>query len=419
MGIGLLALAGMMPGVLTGGEMIEASWSKAPVGKEPIAEIPDAEPWIKPTADVRFRYEYGDQEGRRPSNALTARGRFGLLTKKVSGFQLFAEYEGTLTPEREWYRGASVNGPADRTVIADPPSHELNQLWLSFDGIEGINSKVGRQGINIDNQRYIGTVAWRQNMQTFDAAGLTLSPFEDFEIYYAFINRVERIFGSGDIRNPAQTDFTGNSHVVHLAYGGLPFGTLKVFAYFLDLHNRAGDANSNNSFGASLTGPLFLEDLSYYLEYGYQTNAFDSPLDYSANYFHAVLTQGGILDAFTGTVGYEYLGSDNGVGYKFPLATLHKFNGFADVFLSTPPDGLQDVYVTLGTKKLPWGIGLTGFYHFFFNDSGDKLGGEIDVVLTKDLPYGLKFLAKYANFKSDDPRFRDIQRATAQVEWKY
>jgi hypothetical protein len=261
-------------------------------------------------------------------------------------------------------------------------------------------------------------VGWRQNEQTLDVAGLTLSPMEDLELYYGYMNRVNRIFGSGTIHNPAQRDFTGDSHMVHLGYDGLTFGKLRAFAYFLDLHNEGGDANSNNSFGASLAGPLFWEGLSYYAEYGYQTNAFDSPLSYKAHYFHGALTHT-VEDTCTATAGYEYLGSDNGVGYKFPLATLHKFNGYADVFLGTPPDGLQDAYLSLGTKKLPWDFGLTGIYHFFFNDSGSRLGGEIDAVLTKSLGHGLTFLGKYAYFNSDDVRYKNIQRATAQVEWKY
>lgn len=417
---GATGLLLVLSGPVRGGEMIEVeSVGKAPVGKEAVVMVEEPEPWITPTANVRFRYEYGDQEGKRPSNALTVRGRFGLLTKKFSGFQFFAEYEGTLPAKREWYRAASVSGPPDRTVIADPASNEVNQLWVNFDGIEGVDSRVGRQRVNIDNQRYIGSVGWRQNEQTLDVAGLTLSPLEDLEVYYGYLNRVNRIFGSGTIHNPAQTDFTGNSHIVHLGYEGLSIGKLRAFAYFLDLHNGAGDENSNNSFGAILEGPLFMEEWTYYLEYGYQTNAFDSPLDYKAHYFHGAMTKAGILGALAATAGYEYLGSDNGVGYKFPLATLHKFNGYADVFLSTPPDGLQDAYLSVGTKKLPWGLGLTGVYHFFFNDSGDKLGGEVDAVLTKELGYGLKFLAKYAYFKSDDARFKNIQRATAQVEWVY
>ena len=46
------------------------------------------------------------------------------------------------------------------------------------------------------------------------------------------------------------------------------------------------------------------------------------------------------------TLGYEVLGSDDGKkGFATPLATGHKFQGFADKFLTTPNDGVQDLYV--------------------------------------------------------------------------
>ena len=49
--------------------------------------------------------------------------------------------------------------------------------------------------------------------------------------------------------------------------------------------------------------------------------------------------------------GYELLGSDDGkVAFNTPLATKHKFNGWADKFLGTPKEGLEDVYLTAKGK---------------------------------------------------------------------
>ena len=43
------------------------------------------------------------------------------------------------------------------------------------------------------------------------------------------------------------------------------------------------------------------------------------------------------------------LGSDGGnYGVMTPLATLHAHNGFADRFLVTPDQGLEDLFVSLG-----------------------------------------------------------------------
>ena len=57
---------------------------------------------------------------------------------------------------------------------------------------------------------------------------------------------------------------------------------------------------------------------------------------------------------------------------KSPLATLHKFNGFADVFLVTPDRGLEDLYVKLGyTLDLGETLGplkAAVWYHEFSTD---------------------------------------------------
>src|SRR3546814_7821694 len=68
---------------------------------------------------------------------------------------------------------------------------------------------------------------------------------------------------------------------------------------------------------------------------------------YSADFVTAEL--GLDVAAFKLTGGYELLGSDGGAtgiagGFAFqtPFATLHKFNGWADKFLTTPGTGIQD-----------------------------------------------------------------------------
>ncbi len=401
-------------GIARAGDVI----SEAMLAESPVA-VDKPEPWIVPTADIRARYEYGDQDGRNTSHAGTLRARLGLITGEFSGFQAFAEYEGTLAVDRDSYQAASVHGLGqNKTIIADPESHELNQLWISYRGIEAASLKAGRQGINLDNQRYVGTVAWRQNMQTLDAATLRLTPSDSLAASYTYVNKVNRIFGSQSKANPAQDDFEGNTHLVHLSAPDLAIGDVSLFAYLMDLGNAAGDADSNNSFGVVSAGPLPWENFKYHAEYGFQTDAFDNPLDYRAHYVH------GALDAAVGEssslgAGYEYLGSDNGVGYKFPLGTNHKFNGFADKFLATPPDGLQDIYLVAGTK-LPGDFGCKLFYHKFYNDDGSSnYGNEVDFVVTKDLGGGFSFLGKYAYYWAEDTPFTDTNRFSVEVDYKF
>ncbi len=371
-----------------------------PAGKSPIVEAAPV-PWVKLTGDIRLRYEHVDEDGLRDANAGTLRSRLGLLSKEFYGFQVFGEYEGTLTADRDSYRAASAHGPADRAVIADPESHELNQLWISYTNWD-TKIKVGRQEVGLDNMRIIGPVAWRQNNQTLDAVTITNNSVKDLTLTYGYFNRVNRIFGS-EVEAPAQMDFTGDSHILNARYAGVPNATIGTYAYLLDLHNEAGDTNSNNTYGAYIDGAVPLDDalkLTYRGEYAYQTDAFDSPLDYGANYFHLI---GGV--AYKSTkfgVGYESLGSDDGMAFQTPLATLHAFNGFADKFLTIPAEGLADLYVYAGTK-LPYDIAFSNSFHWYGEEAGSlEYGSEYDIVLSKALTERLNVIAKAAFYFADD-----------------
>src|SRR3546814_5482681 len=74
--------------------------------------------------------------------------------------------------------------------IADPQNIELNRLHLQYRGVAGSIVTVGRQRINLDDQRFVGSVGWRQNEQTFDAARLesTFGPVQ-VDATYAWSNR--------------------------------------------------------------------------------------------------------------------------------------------------------------------------------------------------------------------------------------
>jgi len=372
---------------------------------------------VKPTLDTRLRYEYGKEDGLEDSNAGTMRNRVGLLSREINGFQAFVEYEGTLAVDRDSYRAASVHGPATRTVIADPESHEVNQAWIAYtaqDDVWGL--KAGRQAVDIDNQRYIGSVAWRQNQQTLDAAIVSWRPDDDIEASYGYVWQVNRIFGS-DVFFPPQTDFDGKSHLFNVKFRDLPVGTLTTYAYLLDLHNGAGDASSNNSFGVSLTGPVFDSGITYYAELAHQTDAYENPNDYEALYAHGTLSKE-LVNGLTGTIGTEWLGSDNGIGYQFPLGTNHKFNGFADRFLATPAGGLADLYASLGTTAA-CGIKLATAYHYFYDDGFDAgLGQEIDLVASKDLGRGFSLLAKAARFWGQGGQ-PDTTRVSFEMGYKF
>jgi hypothetical protein len=98
------------------------------------------------------------------------------------------------------------------------------------------------------------------------------------------------------------------------------------------------------------------------------------------------------------------LGSDDGVArFNTPLATAHKFNGFADVWVNNGgPNGLRDLAVTLA-PKVPFGLEFQLIYHKFWADeTGKNLGNEIDGVLSKKLPHGFMVMTGAAYFDSTE-----------------
>jgi hypothetical protein len=379
----------------------------------------------KPTIDARARWEYGEQDGKRSSTAATIRLRFGLQSPEINGFKFFGEFEHTEAADRNSYQAASVHGLGkNKTIIADPESSELNRLWASYSGYDS-NLKLGRQRIKLDNDRFIGNVGWRQNEQTYDGVRFENNSVDGLTLTYGYLWNVQRIFGSEGVALAGQDDFDSRSHLVNLSYDKIPNATIKAYAYLLDLENRAGSNASNDSFGISIGGKIpATDDLSvgYYAEYASQRDAGDSTLDYRSEYIHATLS--GTLKGNTLGVGYEQLGEDKGVGFQTPLATAHKFNGFADVFLSTPSEGLLDLYAWLAVP-LPLGLKFRAVYHDFEADRGSSdFGSEWDFVLSKKLKYNFVVLAKYADYdtdKSGDARDlgKDIERFTLQIQYKY
>ena len=104
------------------------------------------------------------------------------------------------------------------------------------------------------------------------------------------------------------------------------------------------------------------------------------------------------------TAGYELLGSDSGRAVQTPMATLHKFNGWADLFLTTPNGGLEDIYGGIaykfdGVKALP-GLNAAVTYHRFSSDAGSvRFGDEWDASLGFKLGR-VGLLAKYADYSA-------------------
>lgn len=356
-----------------------------------------------PILDARIRYENVDQTGfTKDADALTARLRAGLQAS-FNDFIFLAEGEGTL-PIVEHYN-STTNGKASYPVVADPENAELNRLQVQYTGITDTTVTVGRQRINIGDQRFVGSVGWRQNEQTFDAVRVesqALGPVTA-DVTYSWSDRT--IFGY----NSSNKSVHGDNFFVTL---GGKLGSVKLdgFAFLIDQNEPARLQFSSQTYGLRAATDLALaEDTKFALtaSYARQSDWKDNPNNYKADYWLADATLR--FGKATIDANYEVLGADNGAAFtsfQTPLATLHKFQGWADKFLTTPANGIRDVNgggsYALGKIGFLGPVKLAGTYHDFRSDIGSaKYGHEWDaLVLTKPRP-DLKFIVKFADYKAD------------------
>lgn len=405
---------------------------------KPVAEPPPAEAPMKEKSvlddftdaivggqfkiDLRLRFEHVNDESPSPPStpgrrgqgyAFTERLRLGYGTKPLYGFSVYGEFEDIRAANPDDYHDG-VNHNTTEALIADPPDTELNQGYLKYEYEKMFTFIGGRQRIKLDDDRFIGNVGWRQNEQTFDAFTFKVTPIEKLDIYYGYIFNVNRIFGED-----ADLDFQSDSHIINASYTVAPWLKVVGFGYLLDFDNSP--VNSCNTFGFRLTGTYAFDETwsaSYIGSFAHQTDAGDSPLEYEANYY---LIDGSVTRKGWGTagIGYEVLGTDDGVAsFRTPLATGHAFNGWADVFLTTPPQGLRDLYFYAATT-LPWEIKGKVVFHIYDGvEDGPDLGQEFDIVFSKAITKNITILAKYADYWSDlGPA--DRRKVWLQVEFKF
>ncbi|HEY9090474.1 alginate export family protein [Parasphingorhabdus sp.] len=364
---------------------------------------------LDPLFDARLAYEHVDQP-LSDADALTLRTRAGLELASETGLSFLVESEATLGIINDFNDTIASNGIEPFSIVADPQNIELNRIQLKYTRKGKGSVTVGRQRINIDDQRFVGSVGWRQNEQTFDAVRGSVTTLKSLTLDATYAISQRTIFG-GDAG--AREAFDGDFVFLGVGLDAGP-DTLKGFAYLLDFApGQPVSLSSSATYGLRATARLPITqglalDLvgSYAVQKAYKAN----PGKYSVDYI-----AGSIGTSFSGfdlVLGYESLGSD-GVGNRFqtPLATLHKFNGWADMFLSTPPAGLQDSYVSLRKKvDLFGGFTASATYHEFGSDSGSMdYGTEFDSALDfkiSVIAVGLKY-AKYDadSFAVDTEKF--------------
>jgi hypothetical protein len=341
-----------------------------------------------------LRYEMVDEDNAlEDAEALTLRSVLRYTTGTWNGFSAMLEAEDVTiigiddysVPQTGFHTG-------EYSTIADPETTEVNQSYVQYKQ-DAFTAKLGRQDIRFDNQRFVGAVPWRQDFQTFDALNLEYKT-DKFGLNYNYINRRNRIFAEA-------ADIKSKDNIVH-ANMATPIGMLTGYAYLLE-----EDIPTNNSLdtvGIRLTGSKMIGEQSFSYIAEFATQEYERGVaEADADYF--LLEAGTTFGAITAKLGYESLGSDDGMyGFGTPLATVHLFQGWADQFIATPAQGINDMYLSLATPVA--GGSFTFVYHDYEADEDSAgvsdLGSEIDLQWTKPFMEKYTFGLKYASYSDGD-----------------
>jgi hypothetical protein len=351
----------------------------------------------KPILDLRLRSESVDQAGlAEEADAITLRARLGFETGKAWNTSLLIEAD-LLWPLDSDYN-STVNGKTTYPIVADPETYELNRLQITNSSLPGTTVTLGRQRINLDDQRFVGAVGWRQNEQTFDSMRVVNASIPNVTFDLAYVNQVNRVVG----KDSPVGRHHGDNYLANIGYK-TPFGKVSGFVYLLDLEESPADSSS--TIGVRVTGERTVSNtkLLYSASYATQRDRAGSPLDYANDYYAFELS--GAYRQYSLGVGLETLEGDGVRGFATPLATLHKFQGWADKFLTTPPNGVDDRHVVAGYTTKGAGfldsLSATVVYHEF-----DSARSSLDYGTEVDLQLQAKWrrysgTLKYADYDAD------------------
>jgi Alginate export len=413
---------------------------------------------------LRYRFEFVDDDQPRVINnrlsdiplqaakASTLRTALGYGTGLFYGFGVYVQLEDVRVIGDDAYNNGGENGVLDHATVVDPEGTEVNQANLRYADLPYTTLNLGRQEIEHRQaplHRYIGNILWRQNWQSFDGFRALNEYLPATVIDYAYVWNTNRIFGE-DNEIPDRSDFRMDSHFINVQYSGFPYGKFEPYTYLLDFESKTSEGFSTATFGLRFQGAYELisypVSILYTGEFAHQMDYAENPADIDVNYYlgelgatHTFLDSP--IESVTVKGSYEVLEGDGGElvsgccdgrvarAFQTPLGTNHAFQGWADRFLITPADGIEDLFVTLNVKVL--GANFLAMWHHFSANNGDyDYGTEWDLVLERPIANHFLVGVKYAYYDAAGDALNqarnsisgqafDLEKAWAYVQFKF
>lgn len=293
----------------------------------------------------------------------------------------------------------------NRQLLPDDENNSFAvfEAWADINLGSGFSAKLGRQTLDYDDQRILGSVGWTQQGRNHDAAIFKYAK-DKFQLDLGLAY-------SQDYDNPSGFQSVGT------AYNTTGFFSYKTMQYLYLKENWKNLSGSllllNNGFqnfetdGTTPDGISNLQTLGTHLDYkkgsfGAALNAYlqtgerQGAVDVGGAYLLGLDINYKVSSKVALGAGMEIIsGNDAGTSDKteafFPLyGTNHKFNGFMDYFYvgnHANSVGLSDVHVSANFKlgeKSSLLLKALNFRGEKALPSGEKsLGTEIDVVFSQ------------------------------------
>ena len=233
-----------------------------------------------------------------------------------------------------------------------------------------------------------------------------------WSLRYSYLDRVQRVFGDQH-PNPLLGHWQLDAHLLSAAHALGP-GTLTGYAHFID--NQSLPLTSHRNLGLRYAlrrerpagvGWFASLEATQQRDYAGGSALVDA---------HYLLLEGGLLWRGHGfRAGRELLSGDGAYGFQTPLATLHAFNGWADKFLVTPVDGLDDRYLAWNRKfgRLEANVA----WHDYRSDHARRdLGREWNASLGFAPAKHWLLLAKLADYRAG-PGGSDLRKTWLSLEY--
>lgn len=354
--------------------------------------------------DIRARAEFVEQEGKQDAEMTSVRSLLGWQSPQMGGFTFLGEIENAFIITDGGYNNG-INGQTQFGKISNTNFTELQRLQLTYALSEQLSVTAGRQYLNFDDKRFVGSPGASQDKVSHDAVSFNFTN-EGLRADYVYHFRSNR--GPGD-----RNEWEGDSHLFRAQYGVNEWVNLTGFAYFIDLDGSAAN-RSNFTYGGWLRGGHDFGDaeLSYAAMIAQQSDYGDNTAEFDLTY---IITDVSLeYGPVTFSAGWDVLEGDGSHRILNPLGANHSVLGYADVFTGGgrqgTVEGLEDMNIgveyTVETgsdffSEIEFGLRR---HEFSAERTGNDLGTDWDSWVTIGLPHNLSLTFEYQDFEgTDDP----------------